>query len=153
MDRLRVLGEEDLIAALAARPDLGWLVDEEDARRDMLTELGRIRQPERFGAAVEWVLSTRPRTEQARSCIRRFGAGTTRTPNVDAKADRLPPNRLGPSRRRPPLAEARGYQSRRPRTRNHQREGGEIMLRDNFGFILCAVALLLAMAALYFLIV
>ena len=153
MDRPGASGEEGLIAAPAARPDLGWLVEEEGPRWGMLTELGHIRQRERFEAAVEWVLSTRPRTEQARACIRRFGAGTTGTPNVDAKADRLPPNRVGPSGPRPPLAEARGYQSRRLGTRNHQREGGEIMLRDNSGFIVFAVALLLAMAALYSLIV
>ena len=107
MDRLGVLGEEDLIAALAARPDLRWLVDEGGARWGVLIELGRIREPGKFQAAVEWVLSTRPRTEEARARIRLFRAGTAGLPGVEAKADRPPPNRVASSGPRPPSAEAR----------------------------------------------
>jgi hypothetical protein len=42
MDRLGMLGEENLIPTLARRPQLRWLADEEGARWAVLTELGRI---------------------------------------------------------------------------------------------------------------
>lgn len=74
MDRLGLLGEEDLIATLAGRPQLRWLADERGARWTILTELGRIREPGAFEAAVGWVLETRPRTEEAKTEIRRLRA-------------------------------------------------------------------------------
>lgn len=154
MDRLGVLGEEDLIATLASRPELRWLVDEGGARWGVLIELGRIRKPGMFDAAVEWVLSARPRTEEAKARIRLFRAGTTGLPGVEAKANRPPPNRVassGPSF--PSSAEATANRRRRPKTKNHEREGGKIMLRNTSGLIVFAMALLLAMAALYFLVV
>ncbi len=74
MDRLGLLGEGNLIPTLARRPDLRWLVDEAGARWDVLIELGRIRERGAFEAAVEWVLETRPHTEEANAYICRFRA-------------------------------------------------------------------------------
>ena len=76
MDRLGLLGEENLMPTLARRPDLRWLADEEGARWEILTELGRIREPEAFEAAVEWVVENRVHTKEAKVEIRRFRAGT-----------------------------------------------------------------------------
>jgi hypothetical protein len=42
MERLGLLEEENLISALAGRPDLRWLADERGARWAVLAELGRI---------------------------------------------------------------------------------------------------------------
>jgi hypothetical protein len=72
MDRLGLLGEENLIPTLASRPNLRWLADEEGARMEVLAELGRIRAANEFEAAVGWLLENRPRTEQAKAEIRRF---------------------------------------------------------------------------------
>jgi hypothetical protein len=72
MDRLGLLGEENLIPTLARRPDLRWLADEEGARWAVLTELGRIGAPEAFDDAVEWALENRPSLEVARAYIRRL---------------------------------------------------------------------------------
>jgi hypothetical protein len=74
MDRLGLLGEENLIPTLARRPQLRWLADEDGARWAVLTELGRIGEPEAFEEAVEWVLENRPSPEQAKTFIRRFRA-------------------------------------------------------------------------------
>lgn len=71
MDRLGLLGEA-LVPALSRRPALRWLADEEGARVGILTELGRIRDPEDFEAAVEWLLEARPRTDRARDGLRRL---------------------------------------------------------------------------------
>ena len=71
MDRLGLLGEENLIPALARRPDLRWLADEQGARWAILTELGRIGEPEAFEEALRWVLENRPSREEARDYIRR----------------------------------------------------------------------------------
>ena len=79
MDRLGLLGEENLIPTLARRPALRWLADEEGARWAILTELGRIREPGAFEEAVEWVLKTRPQTEQAKLYICRFRSGAIRS--------------------------------------------------------------------------
>lgn len=92
MDRLGLLGE-DLIPTLAGRPDLRWLANEEGARWGVLIELGRIREPRAFEAAVRWVLETRPCTEQAKTEIHRFRLGSVGLPDVAGKAPRrLPPN-------------------------------------------------------------
>jgi len=80
LDRLGLLGEEDLITSLARRPALRWLVDERGARWDILTELGRIGEPEAFEAAVEWTLENRPRPEQLRTYLRRVRSGAIRRP-------------------------------------------------------------------------
>src|SRR3712207_2051772 len=45
LDRLGLLGEENLIPALERRPELRWLADEEGARWDVLAQLGRIGHP------------------------------------------------------------------------------------------------------------
>ena len=74
MDRLGLLGEENLIPTLARRPQLRWLADEDGARWAVLTELGRIGEPEAFEEAVEWVLENHPSPEEAKTLIRRFRA-------------------------------------------------------------------------------
>lgn len=79
MDRLGLLGEEDLIPTLARRPDLRWLADEWGARWAVLTELGRIGDPEAFEEAIEWALENRPRPEQARTYVCRLRSGAIRS--------------------------------------------------------------------------
>ena len=75
VDRLGLLGEGNLIAALAARPGLRWLADEEGARWAVLAELGRIGDPRTFEQAVGWVLKNRPRPEEAAAYVRRLRPG------------------------------------------------------------------------------
>jgi hypothetical protein len=82
LDRLGLLGEENLIPTLASRPELRWLVDEQGARWEVLSELGRIREPERFQAAVGWVIRTRLKTKEATIKIRRFRADTIELPGA-----------------------------------------------------------------------
>ena len=82
MDRLGLLGEEDLIPTLASRPELRWLVGEQGARWEILSELGRIREPERFKAAVGWVVRTRPKTKEAKVTLRRFRADMIELPGA-----------------------------------------------------------------------
>ena len=77
MERLGLLGGA-LIPTLSRRPDLRWLADEQGARVDILAELGRIRDPGTFEAAVAWVLENRPRTDEARTRIRLIRTGATR---------------------------------------------------------------------------
>jgi hypothetical protein len=60
VDRLGLLGEGNLLAALADRPRLRWLVDEEGARWAVLAQLGRIGDPWVFEEVVEWALQTAP---------------------------------------------------------------------------------------------
>jgi hypothetical protein len=69
MDRLGLLGEEHLIPTLARRPHLRWLADEDGARWAVLTELGRIGEPDTFEKAVEWVLENHPSPEEAKIYI------------------------------------------------------------------------------------
>jgi hypothetical protein len=88
MDRLGLLGEENLIATLAGRPRLRWLADEGGARWDVLAELGRIGEPEAFEAAVDWTLENRPRPEQARAYLCRFRSGAIRLPADAGRAGR-----------------------------------------------------------------
>lgn len=82
LERLNLLREDELKHALADRPALRWLLDEEGARWAVLTELGRIRDTGQFDAAVTWVLAHRPRTGEAVSRIRRFRTGRTEAPDA-----------------------------------------------------------------------
>jgi hypothetical protein len=75
VDRLGLLGEGNLIVSLAARPRLRWLAEEEGARWAVLTELGRIGDPQAFEEAVEWALENRPRPEVAAAYVRRLRSG------------------------------------------------------------------------------
>jgi len=96
MDRLGLLGEENLIPTLSKRPALRWLADEWGARWGVLTELGRIGEPEAFEQAVRWVLKNRLHTEEAKAYIYRFRAGTIRPRGV-RRADRSLKDRRAPS--------------------------------------------------------
>ncbi len=78
VDRLGMLGEGNLLAALADRPRLRWLADEKGARRAVLAELGRIGDPRTFEQAVEWALQNRPRPEETRAYVRRLRSGAQR---------------------------------------------------------------------------
>ena len=88
MDRLGLLGEENLIATLAGRPQLRWLADEGGARWAVLAELGRIGDRDAFEAAVEWTLENRPRSEQVRAYLCRFRPGAIRLPADAGRAGR-----------------------------------------------------------------
>ena len=88
MDRLGLLGEENLIPTLIRRPQLRWLADEGGARWGVLTELGRIGEPEVFDEAVEWVLENRPRPEEARAYLCRLRSGAIRLPADAGRAGR-----------------------------------------------------------------
>jgi hypothetical protein len=96
MDRLGLLGEENLIPTLSKRPALRWLADEWGARWGVLTELGRIGEPEAFEQAVEWVLKNRLHTEEAKAYIYRFRAATIR-PRGTHRAGRSLKDRRAPS--------------------------------------------------------
>ena len=89
LDRLGLLGEENLIPTLARRPALRWLADEGGARWDVLIELGRIGEPGAFEEAVRWALENRPCTEEAKAYVWRLRSGTIGLPDV-AKARRKP---------------------------------------------------------------
>jgi hypothetical protein len=82
LERLGLLGNHELRRALAERPALRWLVDEDGARWGILAELGRIRDLDKFDAAVAWVLENRPKTEEAVARIRPFRLGKSRSPNA-----------------------------------------------------------------------
>jgi hypothetical protein len=75
LERLGLLGDGELRQVLADRPALRWLVDLDGARWGILTELGRIRDLERFEAAVSWVLENRLKTKEAVAWIRLFRTG------------------------------------------------------------------------------
>ena len=98
MERLGLLGEENLIPTLAARPQLRWLADEEGARWAVLRELGRIGDPEAFEEAVAWALQNRPSPEQAEAHVWRSRAGAA-VPAREASEARGGPRRLRPTRR------------------------------------------------------
>ena len=84
-DRLGLLGEGNLFAALAARPGLRWLADEEGARWAVLAVLGRIGDPRTFEEAVGWALENRPRPEEAAAYVRRLGSGERQAAPVVAR--------------------------------------------------------------------
>jgi hypothetical protein len=107
MDRLGLLGEENLIPTLSKRPALRWLADEEGARWAILTELGRIGEPEAFEQAVRWVLENRAHTEEAKAYICRFRSGATRPRGATGRIGR---SRIGGRRAVCILA---GHQGRR----------------------------------------
>jgi hypothetical protein len=98
MERLGLLGEENLIPTLAARPELRWLADEEGARWAVLRELGRIGDPETFEEAVAWALEVRPSPEQAGAHVRRLRASTA-APAREASEARGGPRHPRPTRR------------------------------------------------------
>jgi hypothetical protein len=81
LERLDLLEDDKLKQALADRPALRWLVNEEGARWGILVELGRIRDSEKFDGAVAWVVEHRPKTKEAVPRIRRFRTGKSRAPN------------------------------------------------------------------------
>jgi hypothetical protein len=89
MERLGLLGEENLIPTLARRPELRWLVDEEGARWAILAQLGRIGEPGAFEEAVAWALATRPSPEQVRTYVWRSRAGAA-VPQEATEARRSP---------------------------------------------------------------
>ena len=74
MDRLGLLGEENLIPTLARRPELRWLADEEGARWAVLAQLGRIGERGAFEEAVAWALEARPRPDEVRVYV--LGSGS-----------------------------------------------------------------------------
>ena len=82
LERLGLLGDDGLKQALADRPALRWLVDEEGARWGILAELGRIRDLEKFEATVAWVLEHQPKTKEAVARIRLLSTGKSRSPNA-----------------------------------------------------------------------
>jgi hypothetical protein len=104
MERLGLLGEENLIPALARRPELRWLADEEGARWDVLAELGRIGHPGTFEEAVAWTLENRPSPELAGARVRCLRASTT-APSREASEAREGPR---PTRRRNGTQEKEG---------------------------------------------
>jgi hypothetical protein len=89
LERLGLLGDGELKHALADRPALRWLVDEDGARWGILAELGRIRDLEKFYAAVAWVLEHRPKTKEAVARIRLFRTGKSRSPNARELAEEI----------------------------------------------------------------
>jgi hypothetical protein len=98
LERLGLLGDDKLKQALADRPALRWLVDEEGARWGILVELGRIRDPEKFSVAVAWILEHRPKTKEAVARIRRFRAG--RGVSLPSGSDKLRNSAMSLSPRR-----------------------------------------------------
>ncbi len=87
MDRLGLLGEENLIPTLARRPELRWLAEEEGARWAVLAELGRIGEPKAFEEAVAWALEARPHPEEARAYVLLSAASRTHRPDGGAGSD------------------------------------------------------------------
>jgi len=79
LERLGLVGNHELKRALAERPALRWLVDEDGARWGILAELGRIRDLGKFDAAVAWVLEHRPKAKEAVARIRPFRTGKSRS--------------------------------------------------------------------------
>ena len=88
VDRLGLLGEGNLLAALGRRPRLRWLADEEGARWAVLVELGRIGDLGAFEQAVEWTLQNRPLPEEAGAYVRRLRSGAERSPEGVLKRPR-----------------------------------------------------------------
>jgi hypothetical protein len=82
LERLGLLGDGELRQALADRPALRWLVCEDGARWGILAELGRIRDLEKFEAAVAWVLEHQPKTKEAVARIRLLRTGRSSSPNA-----------------------------------------------------------------------
>src|SRR5918997_6340803 len=81
MDRLGLLGEENLIPTLARRPELRWLANEQGARWAVLAQLGRIGEPKAFEEAVEWALEARPHPEDVRAHVLLSAGSRTHWPD------------------------------------------------------------------------
>ena len=75
---------------------LRWLADEEGARWGVLTELGRIGEPEAFEQAVRWALENRPCLEEAKAHICRLKSGAIRPTGV-RRAGRSVKGRTAPN--------------------------------------------------------
>ncbi len=107
MDRLGLLGEENLIPTLARRPALRWLANERGARWEILIELGRLGEPGAFEEAVEWALERHPSPEEARAYVRRLrsaalspdDAGYRMGGSIAQQAATSGPRPLGPMER------------------------------------------------------
>jgi hypothetical protein len=80
MDRLGLLGEENLIPTLAVRPELRWLAHEQGARWAVLAELGRVGEPNVFEEAVAWALEARPHPEEVRAHVLLSAGSRTHPP-------------------------------------------------------------------------
>src|SRR5919107_567479 len=100
MERLGLLGEENLIPTLTRRPELRWLANEEGARWDVLAELGRIGDRGAFEEAVAWTLQNRPTPEQAGVHVRRLRAGVA-VPAREAGEARGGPETPAPNTTKP----------------------------------------------------
>ena len=87
MDRLGLLGEENLIPTLARRPELRWLAHEQGARWAVLAQLGRIGEPKAFEEAVEWALETRPKPDEARTYVLLSATSRTHGPDDGAGSE------------------------------------------------------------------
>ncbi len=111
LDRLGLLGEENLIPTLARRPALRWLADERGARWGVLTELGRIGEPGMFEEAVEWALENRPRPEEAKAYVCRSRSGAIRSAGAGREGRRSVKERAEP--RVPRTRRTHGKQERR----------------------------------------
>ena len=93
MERLGLLGEENLIPTLARMPERRWLADEEGARWDVLRQLGRIGERETFDEAVAWALENRPSPEQVGAHVWRIrtdGASAAREATEAHRGPRHP---------------------------------------------------------------
>ena len=90
MERLGLLGEENLIPTLKRRPELRWLADEEGARWDVLRQLGRVCERETFDEAVAWALRNRPGPEQVGAHVWRIRPGGTSAAREATEARRAP---------------------------------------------------------------
>jgi hypothetical protein len=89
MERLGLLEEGGLERTLADKPALRWLVDEDGARWGILAELGRIRDLEKFDAAVWWVLEYQPKTKEAVARLRHFRIGKSKLPDICELAEEI----------------------------------------------------------------
>src|ERR687893_2460365 len=87
MDRLGLLGEDNLIPTLARRPELRWLANEQGARWAVLAELGRVGEPKAFEEAVEWALEARPHPEEVRAHVLLSVGSRTHRPDGDAGSE------------------------------------------------------------------
>jgi hypothetical protein len=89
LERLGLLMDGELKQALADRPALKWLVDVDGARWGNLAELGRLRNLEKFDAAVAWVLEHQPKTKEAVRRIWLFRTGKGGSPNARELAEEI----------------------------------------------------------------
>jgi hypothetical protein len=111
--RPKVFDDGDLASATEAMAD-GVLVSGPMSRRQMqnrlyaLVELGRIRDLEKFDAAVASVLEHRPKTKEAVARIRLFRTGKSRSPNARELAEEIARAVNGYGTRYPELTREQG---------------------------------------------